>query len=76
MIESKDYGTATIAARKAGINRTRLDEAMKRRDEKLEVEELCGGQLIVSIKSAKAFAKRPPKRGRPTKSEPNRTRNV
>lgn len=68
MIEPKQYGPASAVAEAVGINRTTLDEAMKRRDERLEVEELFGGQLIVSLASAKKFKRKPPKRGPKPKS--------
>lgn len=61
--EGKKYGTATEAAEVAGIDRRTLASAMERRDDRLEVVETHGGTLLVSIESAKRYAKNPPKRG-------------
>ena len=58
------YGTAAAVAAAVGINRTTLDKAMRRGDDRLEVAELFGGQLIVSVASAKQYKRNPPKRGR------------
>ena len=63
MIDPVKYATATEAANVAGIERRTLASAMERRDERLEVVATHGGTLLVSIASAKRYAKNPPKRG-------------
>jgi len=63
MIDPRKYGTATEAARLAGIERRTLATAMARGDELLEVTSTVGGTLLVSVKSAHAFKATPPKRG-------------
>lgn len=63
MIDPKKYATATEASTVAGIERRTLASAMERRDERLEVVETHGGTLLVSVASAKRYAKNPPKRG-------------
>lgn len=63
MIDPSKYGTASAVADLCGMERRTLASAMERRDERLEVVEIIGGTLLVSLASAKKYAKNPPKRG-------------
>jgi|GEM_PF-5903479 len=69
MIDPKKYGTAAEAAEAVGVNRRTMLDAVKRRDEKLEVVETVGGTELVSIVSAKTWAKKRPKPGRKPQAE-------
>lgn len=57
MIDPSKYTTAAEAAREIDAKRQTLDAAMRRRDKPLEVAELRGGKLIVSITSVRKWAK-------------------
>lgn len=56
-IDPSKYTTAAEAAREIDAKRQTLDAAMRRRDNPLEVAELFGGKLIVSIASARKWSK-------------------
>ena len=63
VIDPSKYGTASEVAEAVGMERRTLASAMERRDERLEIVETFGGTLLVSVASAKKYAKNPPKRG-------------
>lgn len=64
MIDPRKYGTASEAAKVVGVNRRTLTDAVKRRDEKLEVVETVGGTALVSVASVRLWARKRPRPGR------------
>ena len=67
MIDPTKYGTANEVAPLIGVGRRTLATALERRYEGLEVVATVGGTLLVSLASAKKYAKNRPKRGRKPK---------
>lgn len=62
-ITVRNSGTAQSVSRAIGVPRKTLDEAMRRGDELLDVDESIDGKLHVSLASAKRWAKNRPRRG-------------
>lgn len=63
MKDLKEYANVTDAAKESGIGRSTLSEAVRRRDPSLELGELFGGRVVVTIESARRYAENPTKPG-------------
>lgn len=64
LVETKKYDTAAKVARVVGIEHYQtLEAAMRRGDHPLDVQKLHGGRLIVSVATARRWAKAKRSRG-------------
>ena len=63
LIDAEEFTLPGRAAKEIGVARQTLDSAMRRGDEPLIVKPLWCGGLLVSIESARKWAKSDRKRG-------------